>query len=48
MTATPLVCTLTRGDADGGIARVSELLWRSIQRSLSAYRRLSLFGRYRP
>lgn len=45
MTATPLVCTLTRGDADGGIARVSELLWRSIQAITSgACRRLSLYS----
>jgi glycosyltransferase involved in cell wall biosynthesis len=30
MTGAPLVCTLTRGEAHGGIARVSELLWRAV------------------
>jgi phosphatidylinositol alpha-1,6-mannosyltransferase len=45
MTATPLVCTLTRGNAHGGIARVSELLWRSVQTITSgACRRLSLYS----
>ena len=44
MTGTPLVCTLTEGDTHGGIARVSELLWRATQAiTAGACRRLSLF-----
>lgn len=44
MSGTPLVCTLTRGETHGGIARVSELLWRATQAMTSgACRRLSLF-----
>jgi phosphatidyl-myo-inositol dimannoside synthase len=45
MTNSPLVCTLTRGDAHGGIARVSELLWRAIDTiTAGTCRRLSLFS----
>lgn len=44
MTGRPLVCTLTKGETHGGIARVSELLWRATQAMTSgACRRLSLF-----
>jgi glycosyltransferase involved in cell wall biosynthesis len=44
MTGPPLVCTLTRGETHGGIARVSELLWRAAQAmTAGACRRLSLF-----
>src|SRR4029453_13165372 len=44
MTGTPLVCTLTEGDTHGGIARVSELLWRATQAMTAGEcRRLSLF-----
>ncbi len=44
MTRRPLVCTLTRGDTHGGIARASELLWRAIAAITSgACQRLSLF-----
>jgi phosphatidyl-myo-inositol dimannoside synthase len=46
MTGEPLVCTLTEGDPHGGVARVSELLWRATQAITSgACRRLSLFPR---
>jgi phosphatidyl-myo-inositol dimannoside synthase len=45
MTGTPLVCTLTRGETHGGIARVSELLWRAIDTiTAGACQRLSLFS----
>src|SRR5262245_44200209 len=44
MTGKPLVCTLTRGEAHGGIARVSELLWRTIHTiTKGECGRLSLF-----
>jgi phosphatidylinositol alpha-1,6-mannosyltransferase len=45
VTGAPLLCTLTQGDPHGGIARVSELLWRATQAITSgACRRLSLFS----
>ncbi len=46
MIGEPLVCTLTEGEPHGGVARVSELLWRATQAiTAGACRRLSLFPR---